>query len=211
MRLYSFRETKVNRFLFGFYILALLMLSRDSAYGLSVFGFVPSHIAMLALTAVGAAAFLWVQRKNLKDVFLDGRMVMAGIFALLFLLPMVLKRDWQLMYVSILFYILIAVFISYFMGIRKVSRYYLVILGALSLYSVLCTYFLRILPDRGILNVPIFGREGDDLPFYQFGLCTVSLEFVASRNFGIFREPGVYQFFLLLGLVLNIWCFHVLL
>ena len=38
--------------------------------------------------------------------------------------------------------------------------------------------------------------------FYHFGLSHVSINYVASRNFGIFREPGVHQFFLMIGIYL---------
>jgi len=75
----------------------------------------------------------------------------------------------------------------------------------LSVYSVLATYVLRILPDNGLLDVPVF-VTGAGHDYYHFGLSYVSITHVASRNFGIFREPGVYQFFLLIALYLTNYC-----
>ena len=202
MKYYAFSDTKWNRLLYALFLLALLLLSRDSMYGLTVFGFYPSQAAMLVILAVFGLAFLIVQRKHLKEIFTDPRLPALGIFALLFLLPMILKRDWQLMYLSILLYIAIAVFVSYFTTLARTSRAYLAVLSVLSVYAMLATYVIRILPDQGLITMPVFENDAG-FHFYQMGLSVVSIDFVTMRNFGIFREPGVYQFFVLLGLVLN--------
>ena len=202
MRTYPFKEKPLNQWLIGIFLFLLLFLSRDTMYGREVIGFFPSQMAALGLTFLAAVIFLICNRRNLKEIFTDGRVVMAGVFFLLFLIPMVIKQDWQLMYMSIVLYLLTALFLHYFLTLRQASRFYLVILAALSVYSLLATYCIRFFADSGLISLPIFAND-TDAHFYQLGLSVVAIDFVTMRNFGIFREPGVYQFFLLLALFLN--------
>ena len=202
MNLYSFPRKRGYQWVFALYFLAILLLSRDTLPAMNLVGFAGSQVLTAVLTAGLGLVFLIYHRRQLKNILRDPRISLALVSAVLLLAPMAFKRDWQLMYFSILFYILAGIFLSFFLDLKTASRYYVVILSALGLYSVLCTYVLRLLPDRGILNVPIFSISSG-VEFYNFGLAQVSLEYVKNRNFGIFREPGVYQFFLLLGLYLN--------
>ena len=107
-----------------------------------------------------------------------------------------------MMYFSILLCLLFAVFLTYFRSLEDVARVYVILLTALGVYSILATYILRILPDRGILSVPVHFNS-KDVMFHNFGLAFVSDSYVKNRNFGIFREPGVYQYFIILALFLN--------
>ncbi|MDY6180270.1 MAG: O-antigen ligase family protein, partial [Candidatus Faecousia sp.] len=165
-------------------------------------GFYKTQILMLLVMGAGILTFAVVNRRELKQILTDRRMLAAAACGVLILLPMVVKRDWQLMYFSILIYLLFAVFLCYFVSMKDTAKYYVMILCALSVYAILATYVLRLLPDSGILNVHTFSNDkGRD--YYNFGLAFVSITQVKERNFGIFREPGVYQYFLLLGLFLT--------
>ena len=202
MKLYPFPERKGWKLLYAVFFMAVLFLSRDTLLAVNVVGFYKSHILTALLILTAGILFLILHRKELKAIVSDSRLALMLLAAASLLIPMICKRDWQMMYFSILFYILSGLFISYFISLESASKYYVVLLAGLGVYSVLCTYVLRILPDRGILNVPVF-LNSRDVEFYNFGFAQVSLEYVKNRNFGIFREPGVYQFFLLLGLYLN--------
>ena len=106
------------------------------------------------------------------------------------------------MYGTLLAGFYLAVFLSYFTTVKEVAGYYVRILCVLAVYSLVATYLLRRLPDAGLLAVPqMINTKGNG--YYNFGLCYVSITHVAYRNFGMFREPGVYQFFLMVGLYLN--------
>lgn len=202
MRLYSYPEKKGWKLLFAAFFLLILLLSRDTLLALNMVGFYKSQILTALLILTTGVFFLIYQRKQLKAIVSDPRIILMALSAVLLLVPMILKRDWQLMYFSILFYVLTGIFISYFISLEAASKYYVVMMAGLGIYSVLCTYVLRILPDRGMIQIPVF-LNSREVEFYNFGLAQVSLEYVKNRNFGIFREPGVYQFFLLLGLYLN--------
>lgn len=202
MRLYPFPEKKIWKILFAVYLFALLMLARNGMLSCVLWGFYKTQILMLLIMGAGVLAFAVVNRRELKQIFTDRRMLAAAVCGVVILLPMVVKRDWQLMYFSILIYLLFAVFLSYFISLKDTAKYYVLILCALSVYAILATYVLRLLPDEGLVNFPIFFNDkGRD--YYNFGLAFVSITHVKERNFGIFREPGIYQYFLLLALFLT--------
>lgn len=201
MKYYRFPEKRTWKWSFAAFLLLQLMLTR-SGMSITRWGFWPSQVCMLGLLVAAAVLFLAVNRQEWKSLFLDGRMAAAAGFALVMLTPMLIKQDWQLMYFTVLMGVLFAVFVSYFATLQETAGYYVRILCALCVYSLIATYILRKLPDNGILEIPRFINAAKK-EYYDFGLCYVSIHHVATRNFGVFREPGVYQFFLLIGLYLT--------
>lgn len=202
MTRYPFPENRITKALTGLFLFLLLYLARDTLVTSGVLGFYKAQACLMAVLAMAGIVFLWWNRRKLKEIVLDKRIGFLLICAGVLLLPMAAKRDWQLMYGSVLICVCAAVFFSYFLSCREAAKYYVVILAVLGAYSVLAAYLLRLLPDGGVMKVPVFYNQGD-VEFYNFYLSFVPLTYVKNRNFGIFREPGVYQFFLILGLYLN--------
>lgn len=202
MKQYPLLESKAARAFFSLYLTAMLFLSRDTLFSSSLVGFQKSQLMMFALIGLLGVCFLFQNRKEIKAICLDRRMILLAASAVLLLVPMLLKQDWQLMYFSILLCLLFAVFLTYFTTSRAVSKYYVVILCALGVYSIIATYGLRELAQAGKIQPRIF-YNSNEWDFYNFGFAYVVTWEYWHRNFGIFREPGVYQFFVLLGLYLN--------
>lgn len=202
MRYYEFPDTRGWNVLQLIFLALLLLLSRDAMYSMMVIGFYPAQALSICVLAAMGLCFLIRNRKQLRQVLTDSRLAVLAVFALAMLVPMIIKRDWQLMYVSILLAVAMGIFISYFLSVRKAARMYLLIMAVLSAWSLVCAYLLRRLPDAGLWNVPVM-KDGPGHSYYCFGLSFVPLTYVKHRNFGVFREPGVYQFFLLLALYLN--------
>lgn len=202
MTYYPFPENRRTKALTGLLLFLLLYLARDTLVTSSLLGFYATQGCVLGILLASGVGFLWWNRKNLKGVFTDRRWVLLLICGGILLLPMVGKRDWQLMYLSVLLCICTAVFLSFFLRCREAAGYYVVILAVLGAYSILAAYLFRMLPDGNIAAVPVFQNQ-IGVEFYNFLLSFVPLTYVKTRNFGIFREPGVYQFFLMLGLYLT--------
>lgn len=202
MRQYPFADNRRNRLLFGAFLTALLYLCRDTLTTTCVLGFNRSQLLMAGLLCLVGALFCIRNHRDWKEILTDRRMLVLLLSATVILLPMIGKRDWQMMYFSVLICLFAAVFFSYFTTAEKAAKYYVVILAAVGLYSLLATYVLRRLPDNGLLAVPTFVNS-EGVVFYNFGLSYVSVSYDKNRNFGIFREPGVYQYFIMLALVLN--------
>lgn len=202
MRQYRMMEAKAGKAAFGVFLFVMLLLARDTLITSCLLGFNKSQFLMLGLICVFGLAFLVMNRRSLKEILLDRRTIVIGATAVVLLLPMVVKRDWQMMYFSILICLLFAVFLTYFTTYREVAKYYVVMLTLLGLYSVITTYALKAFAVDGTLKVPVF-YNSNDWEFYNFGLSYVVTSIIWYRNFGIFREPGVYQFFILLAVFLN--------
>ena len=203
MRYYPFPENRVTKVLTALFLTALLFLARDTLVTSSILGFNKSQFLMLGLICTAGLLFLFYNRRNLKDILLDKRVLVMAVSAVILLLPMLLKRDWQMMYLSVLLCLLTAVFLTYFISYRELAKYYVLILTVLGVYSILAMWVLRpMLIDTGVLTMPVFYNQMDVM-FHNFFLSFVSDSYVRTRNFGIFREPGVYQYFIILALFLN--------
>ncbi len=202
MKQYSLTENRPGKIGFGLFLFAMLFLCRDSLVTTAILGFNKSYILSILLIGILGTTFLLKNRKEWKEILLDRRLAMVLLVTILLLLPMLIKRDWQLMYFSILLCLYLGIFLTFFISSREAAKYYVVMITVLGVYAVLATYILRKLPDTGTLEVPVF-YNAKEVKFYNFFFAFVSDEFVKNRNFGIFREPGVYQYFILLALFLN--------
>ena len=109
MKEYPFPENRMTKALTGLFLFGLMYLARDTLVTSSVLGFYKAQACMLGLLIIAGVVFLWWNRKRLKAVISDKRMGLLLICALGLLLPMVVKRDWQLMYFSVLLCVCAAV------------------------------------------------------------------------------------------------------
>ena len=202
MKQYPLFHNRAGKLAFGFFLLAMLFLSRDTLFSSCLMGFAKSQILMLGLVAALGVVFLWVNRKEFLLILKDRRMLLILASSLILVLPMVVKRDWQLMYFSILFCVLTGVFLTYFTSCSDVAKIYVVLLVVLGLYSIFATYVLRKLAMAGVIQPAVF-ENSKGWKFFDFVFAyAVDLKYW-NRNCGIFREPGVYQFFVLLAVYLN--------
>lgn len=202
MNYYSFPDKKVWKFLLAFVMLGLLILNRDGMYSMTVLGLYPALLGSYGLVGLLGIAFLAVNGKRLKAIATDRRLLIVLFSTFVMLLPMVIKRDWQLMYVNILLGIYIGIFFSYILKLEDQSKYYVLTMTALGVLSLVALYVLRPLTDAGMLH-PVIVKNAKNVEIYNYFISFVPLTFVKNRNFGIFREPGVYQYFILLGIYLN--------
>ena len=203
MKHYPFPKNRWATAGFGLFLFAMLLLARDTLITSVKLGFYRSQFLMLALMALLGAVFLIYNRRNLRQILTDRRLLLMFAAALFYIAVMVLKRDWQIMYFSILLCLMFAFFLTFFTDSDQVAKHYVVILTALSVYSLLATYVLRKLGYMGVIPHPKSVTNDAGMVFFDYGLCFAVDHRYWHRNFGIFREPGVYQFFLLLGLYLN--------
>lgn len=202
MKQYKLLNNKASKIAFALFLTAILFLSRDTLFSSCIMGFAKSQILMMGLIILLGVVFLWVNRNQFVQILKDRRIVVIVISALLLVMPMVVKKDWQLMYLSILLCVLTPVFLTYFTNSREVAKYYVVILTVLGLYSIFATYCLKMSAREGLINPNLFYNSKHN-KFYNFWFAYVMPSRHWHRNFGIFREPGVYQFFVLLGIYLN--------
>lgn len=198
----SLKKRDLCNCVWALWLLAMLYLCRDSIYTNTWIGFLPSYILQFVLFAMGFVALLWMNKAGLGNLIFSRRSAFAFCSAVVLLLPMVVKHDWQLMYFSVLFAVIYAVLVSFWIDLKSLSGCFVIVMTVLAAVSFVCTYGLRFLADDGIAVPPVL-INAIDTHFYNYGLSVVYIGSLRWRCIGIFREPGVYQFFLILALYLH--------
>lgn len=203
---YPFPETKITKASFFLMLLALQIVARSTMFASTLVGFLPTQAAMIGLVLLTGAAFVIHNRRSLKQILRDSRMLLFLGAAVLVLGPMVIKQDWQIMYFSILFCWFFAIFLTYFTTLEDAGRYYVLIMAMLSVFSLIGMFVLKPLVNAGVLPAVRFDSPGG-WHMFNFGLTFIVDKNIhmddAMRAFGIFREPGLFQFFLFVAIQLN--------
>lgn len=206
MKQYGFPENKLVTFCFPVLLLALQMVARSTMYTSTFLGFGLSQGIMIGLVLAIGIVFLLVNRKNLKEILLDRRMIAFTGAAVVVLAPMLIKQDWQLMYFTILLAWFFAIFLTYFTTVQELGRWYVLIMTLLSVVSLLGLFVLKPLVLAGYLPELRFDSPGG-WHMFNFGMTFVCDKNIhmddALRAFGIFREPGLFQIFLFVAIQLN--------
>ena len=70
MKQYPLLNNRVSKIVFGFFLVAMLFLSRDTLFSSCLMGFAESQVLMLGLILLLGAAFLWVNRKEILAIFI---------------------------------------------------------------------------------------------------------------------------------------------
>lgn len=206
MNYYRFPDNRIVKICFPLLLLVLQMVARSTMYTSTFLGFGLSQVIMIGLVLSIGAAFLAVNRRNLKAVLTDRRMILFGISALIILVPMFIKQDWQLMYFTILLGWFFAIFLTYFTTVQELGRWYVLIMTMLSLVSLVGLFVLKPLVLAGVLPEFRFDSPGG-WHMFNFGLTFVCDKNIHMDNtlraFGIFREPGLFQIFLFIAIHMN--------
>lgn len=206
MNYYPFPDNKLTKIAFPMLLLALQMVARSTMYTSTFLGFGLSQAIMIGLVLTIGLTFLIYNRKNLKGILTDRRMLAFLLAAAVVLGPMVIKQDWQLMYFSILLCWLFAIFLTYFTTLRELAGHYVRIMFLLSVFTLVGQFLLKPLANMGMIPGFPFDSPGG-WHMYNYGLTfpvNRNTEMVdALRVFGIFREPGLYQIFLFIAIHLN--------
>ncbi len=206
MNYYRFPDNRFVKICFPLVLLALQLVARSTMYTSTFLGFTLAQALMIGIVGLVGLTFLAVNRKNLKAIVTDRRMLLLAASAAVILVPMVVKQDWQMMYFSILLCWLFAVFLTYFTTVAELGRWYVLLMTMLSLLSLAGLFVLKPLVLAGILPGNPFDSPGG-WHMFNFGLtfvCDTNIHLANTlRAFGIFREPGLYQIFLFIAIHLN--------
>lgn len=133
---YPFPQKKVFQVLFGLYLFSILYFCRVSQVSYYLLGFYKSQFLSLSITLLALLVFLIYQRKHLLQIVFNYRIALAILFAAAILIPMCVKKDWQMMYFSILLSILMGVFFSYFVSCAQAGKGFCVVMATLAAYSL---------------------------------------------------------------------------
>ena len=137
---YRFPENKLTKICFPLFLLALQLVARSTMFTSTIIGFNLSQTIMIGLVLLTGLVFLVYNRRNLKQILLDRRMLAFAAAALVVLGPMVIKQDWQVMYFTILLCWFFAIFLTYFTTVSELAFWYVGIMVVLAsgLWQVSC-------------------------------------------------------------------------
>ena len=133
---FPFPQKPAYKVLFGLYLFLILYLCRVSQVSYYLLGFYKAQFFSLGITLAALAVFLIYQRRHLLQIVLNYRVLLALLFAAAILIPMCIKRDWQMMYFSILLSILLGVFFSYFVTCAQAGKGFCIVMTVLAVYSL---------------------------------------------------------------------------
>lgn len=92
------------------------------------------------------------------------------------------------------------------MGLEDFARIYEKIVYFFAIISVVLTLIAEIRLSLFSVFPRFYNSAGTS--FYNMGVYLVPTSVGLLRNYGIFREPGVYQMFLMLGLIFHVYYSH---
>lgn len=195
MTYYQLAEGKIGKLLLALAMFLMLVLCRDSMYTFTIIPFIVAQLSMYAVVGLLGIGFLIRNRRRWKDIITDSRILLTLIITLAFLIPILVKRDFQAMNFTILVCIYVGIFFSFFISCEKLAKYYVWIMSFFAAYSLITCYLLAPLVNSGVFQVPELNYENWRI-FHNFVFAFPRIKSSYLRNFGLFREPGVYQFFL---------------
>jgi hypothetical protein len=73
---------------------------------------------------------------------------------LVYLLPILVKRDFQTMNFSIMLCAYVGLFFSFFISVSALSKFYVGLMTGLAAYSLVACYLLAPLVEKGWFSVP---------------------------------------------------------
>lgn len=198
------QNKNLNRVLSYIFIFVMIFFSRDTLITSITFNFHTTFIIQIIAVLFFTVLTIYANRKTL---YLNKMSFLVGfLLCVLMVIPTIIKFDFQLYIVSILFYIGTAVLFTCIFTTDDLLKSYSNIISCLALYSLITCYALRFVwfPEGAVDQNLSIVLNSSGTPFINCGLSYVVAIPSYIRNFGIFREPGVYQFFLLIALVYEV-------
>jgi len=198
---HKYKKNKLFK-IYGFILLFLtIILSRNTLISNNLFGFYKSTILLMLVFI--PLMIMYFYNKVYKKMDLIFIIILLSIG-----FSIILKGDIQLYNLSVLAYLIIAYIFIKMYELKDIIKWYIIILLFLSLYSLLFIYIIypMLVSSFGIhklLNFSNFFYNSISTPFLNFGFAFPVVIQGYVRNFGIFTEPGIYQFYLLVALLIS--------
>ena len=192
-----FNKKQIRTAYMYLYIFLMLLLCRDSLVSTTILGFPKSHFLTLIISIPNFIIFIKkIKAEGLKSY----RVYIFIILVLNIILTMIIKSDYQLYNFSLLVFIFIGFVVSYVYEYKEFIKAFINIMIFISMYSLITTYLFKPLIIHTGINFPTIINSVNNV-FYNFIFSFALTAESYIRNFGFFREPGVYQVFIILALI----------
>lgn len=192
-----FNKKQIRTAYMYLYIFLMLLLCRDSLVSTTILGFPKSLFLTLIISIPNFIIFIKkIKAEGLKSY----RVYIFIILVLSIILTMIIKSDYQLYNFSLLVFIFIGFVVSYVYEYKEFIKVFINIMIFISMYSLITTYLFKPLIIHTGINFPTIINSVNNV-FYNFIFSFALTAESYIRNFGFFREPGVYQVFIILALI----------
>ena len=192
-----FNKKQIRTAYMYLYIFLMLLLCRDSLVSTTILGFPRSFFLTLIISIPNFIIFI---KKIKEDGLKSNRVYIFIILVLSIILTMIIKSDYQLYNFSLLVFIFIGFVVSYAYDYKEFIKAFINIMIFISVYSLITTYLFKPLITHTGINFPTIINSVNNV-FYNFIFSFALTAESYIRNFGFFREPGVYQVFIILALI----------
>ncbi|MBO5415104.1 MAG: hypothetical protein J6A83_00560 [Clostridia bacterium] len=205
----NIKENKEKIFLFLF-VVCMMSFSTGTYMTAYRVGATVSSVIILAMLCLYVLLFKKVSVSNIKINLSD--IAFALVFTVCLLITKLVTDDSSNYYFLMIILLGVAFLIITFVEKISFMRAYIAAMEFFSIYSLICTYILKYTPIASWF--PTFSHFSDEyvgghITFRNFYFCNVYMPEYGDqiRNFGIFIEPGRFQFFILLALLFSVVVF----
>lgn len=186
------------------YVIVSIILSRNTMIESCIIGFEKSFLICVILAIPLYVVFL---KKIIKKEISIKNFKSVGLFLFSLMVVIIIKRDWQLYNIPVLFYITTGIIVSTLIDFEKFKEHYINIMFVLAIASLLVTYIAKpILIEMNIQEelekYNLIVTNPCEYKFLNLGLGFAMFQKDYIRNYGIFSEPSYYQFYLTVAIVI---------
>ena len=186
-------------------IVATIIFSRNTMITTCIIGF---NWAFFISIGIYIPMFIMYGLKIIRKEINLKKIIPIIIMIGFILLSVIIKGDWQLYNISIVYYIIATIILqTLLVDFKCFKKYYINIMLVLAVASLLVTYVAKpfvfshnLVSQLEESNLVVENSVNNK--FLNLGLGFALLIENYNRNFGIFTEPNFYQFYLIMAIAL---------
>ncbi|MPM63021.1 hypothetical protein SDC9_109899 [bioreactor metagenome] len=202
-------ESSKNEYYLCLFSLLIMMVLEDGTY-ISMYQFSVSLVVVLLLILMVLVTIFKSIMVDKVSIQLNTKSLFVAIIMISsLLLNLLITNDPSVdLYLKLCIQIIIAM---YFVSLFKFHIFieaFVDVLIFLSVYSLIATYLAMTFPEyiKGIFPLLLHEEVGYTNVLINMGLTfTHTSDVLMHRNYGMFREPGLYQFYLIMALIIELW------
>lgn len=162
----------------------------------------------VVLGTIGLYLGIKIIQNYYKDIHTWAFIILLTMFFIV-LLSMIFNHDFELQYIYKITIFIISYGVCLFLPIEKFAEYFTKIMYFLSVFSSIGVLLVAF--NRSILAYFPTWVNIRGIKFYNMGLVMIQDQFFElalgkiPRNFGIFREPGVFQMYIVFAFIFHIY------
>ncbi len=197
-------NSKALNIYLSFLLIIYIFLSRNTLYSTLDFGI---RKALIIQVFVSLPMIIIYLIRIIKNNINKRNLLIFGIFIILLLFSIIVKKEFEFLYLSLLVYLILAFIFSQLIEFKYFCKTFVKIVIYLCITSLICEYVIL----QGIIKLNLFDffeksvlfvENSVGTPFLKLGVSYVVYSDHYIRNFSIFTEPAYFQFYLIFALII---------